>query len=430
MTEYVEFSDFVTKGLTVDTADQRRIFKGHITAEIIDRQQEFIFVKEVMKIMEAFMEVNPVISDYHSNRMVGKVLSYEQSEYKGVATVLITGEVYKKEGITLYDKIWDKVVKGEYSGLSMGGASKEREPIQKDGKMALELRKLELYEIALCDTPANPFAVVESVNKFAKANGIEKMVKDFNGRQQIRCTSLGCKFEKFDVEQFIDKADGTNINVDVDLDNHQYKCDGGEECDICGLSKAEHKYKQFDKPEEIEKLNNQNLVNRAAETRAENVGEATGSPKETNDLMATIPKVPAKIKKDHIPSTPESVEEEARNKQDKINGKEITKDQPIGDINAKGEFPLKPRTKPNTMTDSNGNVNKFEAPSSLAGSKKQSKIEGNMVHETSERRVKDLTKIETPVELILKFGVSVVKEALEEAETIQYLKTLHKKYQK
>ena len=429
MTQFVEFSDFVTKGLTVDTADDRRIFKGHITAEIIDRQQEFIFVKEVMKIMEAFMEVNPVISDYHSNRMVGKVLSYEKSEYKGVATVLITGEVYKKDGITLYDKIWDKVLKGEYSGLSMGGASKEREPIQKDGKMALELRKLELYEIALCDTPANPFAVIESVNKFAKANGLERMVKDFNGREQIRCTSVGCKF---DVETFVEKADGEDINVDVDLDNHQYKCDGGEECDICGLSKAEHKYKEFDKPEEMEKLNNQNLVNRAAETRAENVGEATGSPKETNDLMASIPKIPAKIKKDHIPSTPKDDDylEEARNKQDKINGKEITKDQPIGDINAKGEFPLKPRTKPNTMTDSNGNVNKFEAPSALAGSKKQSKIEGNMVHETSERRVKDLTKVDTPVELILKFGISVVKEALEEAETIQYLKTLHKKYQK
>ena len=423
MTEYVEFSDFVTKGLTVDTADQRRIFKGHITAEIIDRQQEFIFVKEVMKIMEAFMEVNPVISDYHSNRMVGKVLSYEQSEYKGVATVLITGEVYKKDGITLYDKIWDKVVKGEYSGLSMGGASKEREPIQKDGKMALELRKLELYEIALCDTPANPFAVVESVNKFAKANGIERMVKDFNGREQIRCTSLGCKFEKFDVEQFIDKSNGEDINVDVDVDNTQTNSDI--------KSEKENGMEQFDKPEEVGKLNNQSLVNRAAETRADNVGEATGSPKETTDLINSIPKIPAHVKKDHIPSTPKDDDylEEAQNKQDKINGKEITKDQPIGDINAKGEFPLKPRTKPNTMTDSNGNVNKFEAPSALAGSKKQSKIEGNMVHETSERRVKDLTKIETPVELILKFGVSVVKEALEEAETIQYLKTLHKKYQ-
>ena len=492
MTEFVEFSTFVTKGLTVSTGDQRRIFKGHITAEIIDKQQEFIFVKEVMKIMEAFMDVNPVISDYHSNRMVGKVLSYEKSEYKGVATVLITGEVYKREGITLYDKIWDKVVKGEYSGLSMGGASKEREPIQKDGKMALELRKLELYEIALCDTPANPFAVIESVNKFAKANGLDSMVKDFNGREQIRCNSIGCKFEKFDVETFMDKSDGTNIDKDIDLDNHQYKCDGGEECDICGLSKAEHKYKEFDKPEEVEKLDSKNIVNRSAETRADNVGEATGSPKETNDIMSSIPKVPTsqvkhiplqRLTKDHIPSTPEHIEEaarrkikgeeaghrtttidkdihdesknpaehqqsiqdrmhnrvitmegnveqEVRNKQDKINGKEITKDQQIGDINAKGEFPLRPRTKPNTMTDSNGNVNKFEAPSSLAGSKKQSKIEGNMTHETSERRVKDLTKITNPVDLILKFGISVVKEALEEAETIQYLKTLHKKYQK
>ena len=132
-----------------------------------------------MKIMETFMSVNPVISDYHSNRMVGKVLAYEQSEYQGVPTVLITGELYKKDGVTLYDKVWDKVVKGEYAGLSMGGASKEREPIQKDGKMALELRKLELYEIALCDTPANPFAIIESVNTFAKAQGLEEMVKDF-----------------------------------------------------------------------------------------------------------------------------------------------------------------------------------------------------------------------------------------------------------
>jgi len=311
------------------------------------------------------------------------------------------------------------------------------------------------------------------------------MVKDFNGREQIRCNSIGCKFEKFDVETFMDKSDGTNIDKDIDLDNHQYKCDGGEECDICGLSKAEHKYKEFDKPEEVEKLDSKTIVNRSAETRADNVGESTGSPKETNDLVNAIPKVPTaqvkhiplqRLNKDHIPSTPEHIEEaarrkikgeeaghrtitdesknpaehqqsiqdrmhnrvitmegnveqEVRNKQDKINGKEITKDQQIGDINAKGEFPLRPRTKPNTMTDSNGNVNKFEAPSSLAGSKKQSKIEGNMTHETSERRVKDLTKITNPVDLILKFGISVVKEALEEAETIQYLKILHKKYQ-
>ena len=67
MVEWVEFPRFITKGIEVEKGD-RRIFKGHITAEIIDRQQEFIFVAEVMKIMKAFMEVNPVISDFHSNR--------------------------------------------------------------------------------------------------------------------------------------------------------------------------------------------------------------------------------------------------------------------------------------------------------------------------------------------------------------------------
>jgi len=309
MTEWVQFPNFITKGIEIEKGD-RRIFKGHITAEIIDRQQEFIFVSEVMKIMKTFMEVNPVISDFHSNRMVGQVLKYEQSEYQGVATVLITGEIYKKDGITLYDKIWDKIVKGEYRGLSMGGASKEREPIEKDGRMALELRKLELYEIALCETPANPFAIIESVNIFAKSVGLDQeMIKEENGREFIQCTTLACKFEK-----------GTNVDNDVDLDNHQYRCDGtGDKCDICGLSKAEHELEPFNKPINghdwaywDEKLKEEypdektrskvigsmeakkglgdatSLVGRSAETRSESVGESTGSPKEVNDLINSI----------------------------------------------------------------------------------------------------------------------------------------------
>ncbi len=395
MVEYVEFPDFITKGIEVDTVDERRIFKGHITAEIIDRQHEFIFVKEVMKIMETFMSVNPVISDYHSNRMVGKVISYEKSEYQGVPTVLITGEVYKKDGVTLYDKVWDKVVKGEYAGLSMGGASKEREPIAKDGKMALELRKLELYEIALCDTPANPFAIIEEVNKFAKAVGLEKMVKEHQERQQIRCNSIHCKFEKADSVYTNSGSDspsnpnGTDIDVDDDLD-HDYKGDE-DKCSICGVVKAKHGLKQFDKP--VEKLDSKTLVQRSAETRADNVGESTGSPKQVNDLMNTIPKVPTnnnvkqiplqRVKKDHVEGFPEHIEEEARKK-----NKEMEKDQPIGDIDAKGNFPLKPRQKPNTMTDSNSNVNK----------------------------------------MIEHFGVNNVKKAIEEYETIQYLKALARKY--
>ena len=378
MSDYIEFPHFITKGIEVngknfETGDERRVFKGHITAEIIDKQHEFVFVKEVMKIMETFMSVNPVISDYHSNRMVGKVLAYEQSEYQGVPTVLITGELYKKDGVTLYDKVWDKVVKGEYAGLSMGGASKEREPIQKDGKMALELRKLELYEIALCDTPANPFAIIESVNTFAKAQGLEEMVKDYNGREQIRCNSLSCKFEK-----------GTDLNQDKDLD-HNYRCDDDSNiCVVCGVKKTEHGIEQFDKP--TEKLDSKTLVNRSAETRADNVGESTGSPKQVNDLMSQIPKqtarpqvkpIPLKqpdkpkgLQKDHIPATPESIEGKARKK-----NKDLEKQQV-------------PHGKPEKLDKEKWDVHK----------------------------------------MINHFGINIVKKALEEAETLEYLKKLSRKY--
>lgn len=223
MAEYVYFPSLITKGITTEKRDDgRRIFKGHITAEIIDKQQEFIFVKEVMDIMDEFMKISPHLSEVHTNRMVGKVIGYEKSEINGVQSVLITGEVFKSEKFQLYDKVWDKIVKGEYRGLSMGGASKEREPIRKDGRMALELRKLELYEIAICPEPANPFAIIEKVNTFAKANDIgQERIQDLDGRCILKCDQIGMCFEK-----------GTNKDVDVDIDNDKEK----------GLE-------QFDKPE-------------------------------------------------------------------------------------------------------------------------------------------------------------------------------------
>lgn len=269
MTEYEYFPSLITKGLEVDETDGRRIFKGHITAEIIDRQQEFIFVKEVMQIMDTYMSVNPVLSESHTNRMVGKVLDYQKSEINGVASVLITGEVYKKEGVTLYDKVWEKIVKGTYKGLSMGGASKEREPIEVKDRMALELRKLELYEIAICETPANPFAIIEKVNSFAKANHIEQeRIQDLDGRCILKCDQIGMCFEK-----------GTNVDEDKDLDNKQ----------------EEHGLEQFDKPDKEVEKDHIPSVPEEKEEKAREKKEEVGKqqvpedPKEKVEKLAHVP---------------------------------------------------------------------------------------------------------------------------------------------
>lgn len=203
----ITFSQYVTKGVTFEEKDNRRIVKGHITAEVVDRQNEFIAIEETLNVLKTYMEVNPVISDWHSNRMVGKLLSYEKSEIEGHPSIYATVEVYKKDGVSLYDSVWEKILKGEYKGFSLGGASKNREPIVKDGKLVMNLKNLELYEIALCPYPANQFAVIDYVNDFAKAANLGIMNND--GRQRIQCNSVVCEIEKSAI----------NSDVDADIDN-------------------------------------------------------------------------------------------------------------------------------------------------------------------------------------------------------------------
>jgi len=379
MTDYVTFSEFITKGIEVEKNENgKRIFKGHITAEVIDRQNEFIFVKEVLDIMKTFMEVNPVISDFHSNRMVGRVLDYEQSEYQGVPTVLITGEVYKKDGVTLYDKVWEKVVKGEYAGLSMGGASKEREPIIKNGKTALELRKLELYEIALCTTPANPFAVIESVNTFAKAVGLDQeMIQEENGREFIKCHTLQCCFEK-----------GTNREVDVDIDNN------------------DEDLEQFDKPEdELEK--GETLVGIAAVTRSEAVGMATTSPKQINDQLKEIPHIKNPLKKYDEKQLEMGIKVEMEHTNDPTVAEQIARDhlQEVPDYYT--------RLKEYVET-------------------KKDHIPGMAEEKEEEARKKNEVKKDDllpPVNALIKlYGADEIRKALQQHDTVLYLKNLYKKY--
>jgi len=148
----------------------------------------------------------------HSNRMIGKVLSYTPSEIHGVPSVKIRGQVFKNDKVSLYDKVWAKVGK-EYKGLSIGGASKKREPIIKQGKVVMNLSDLEMYEIALCEEPANPLAVIDYVNEFAKS---EDMIQDVGGRKIIQCDSIMCQFDG------IQKKDS---DTDADTDSNDYISD-------------------------------------------------------------------------------------------------------------------------------------------------------------------------------------------------------------
>src|SRR5437867_9741315 len=108
MVETIKFANFITKGLEIQKNEyDDRIFTGHITAEIVDRQGEIIDIDEVAKIIGNYMEVNPVLSEIHSNRICGQVLEYGKSTIEGHPSIKIKAKIYKKKGVTLYDKVWE-----------------------------------------------------------------------------------------------------------------------------------------------------------------------------------------------------------------------------------------------------------------------------------------------------------------------------------
>jgi len=197
MDKDVYILNFVTKGLEIVKSENgERDFTGHITVEIVDKQDEFIAIHEVLKAFPAFMSIHPTISDSHSNRGVGIVKDYGLSEIEGHPSVMIKATIYKHESITLYDHVWEEIKSGVRKGLSIGGASKSKVPIFKDGKIIMKLGDLEIYEIASCVDPANRLALVKDINTFAKGLERDDIIKDIDGRQIIQCDTVECMFSK------------------------------------------------------------------------------------------------------------------------------------------------------------------------------------------------------------------------------------------
>ena len=199
MENLVTFPEFITKNMEIQKSDSRE-FTGHMTAEIVDKQDEFVYVEEIMKVMETFMKHSPHITDSHSNRICGEVLGYEKSEIDGHPSILIKGRIKKADGVTLYDQVWDNIKNGVYKGLSMGGGTKRKEKMfMKNGKMIQLLKDLEIYEIAVCVSPANPLAMIKEVNTFAKSNELDPTIIKSTDYEKncIQCAdTLVCGFEK------------------------------------------------------------------------------------------------------------------------------------------------------------------------------------------------------------------------------------------
>ena len=207
------FNQFVTKSLhPIDGA--QRFFEGYLTVQVKDKQGEITIVDELIKVLPIWMDRGAPISDTHSNRIIGKGISYAKTIYKSAEgieypAIKITGKIHKD--YHLDNEIWDKIKSGEYKGLSFGGATKaNRTPkVMKDGSVAYELKSLEHYEVAVCKDPAVPLALITDYNPLAKAI-TDNVERRDDGKMVIKCDKFGCTVAKG--EDF-SNADGDKTNV-------------------------------------------------------------------------------------------------------------------------------------------------------------------------------------------------------------------------
>ena len=225
------FNQFVTKSLhPIDGA--QRFFEGYLTVQVKDKQGEITIVDELIKVLPIWMDRGAPISDTHSNRIIGKGISYAKTIYKSAEgveypAIKITGKIHKD--YHLDNEIWDKIKTGEYKGLSFGGATKaNRTPkVMKDGSVAYELKSLEHYEVAVCKDPAVPLALITDYNPLAKAI-TDNVERREDGKMVIKCDKFGCTVNKDSLIK-VEDEDDDNTEVEVLDEWKNDDNDNGEE---------------------------------------------------------------------------------------------------------------------------------------------------------------------------------------------------------
>lgn len=204
----VAIDRIVTKELKAITEldSKERIFKGILSAETVDKQNEIVIVDELEKVLPLWMSRGAPITDTHSNRVVGRGLNYQRKDMilengEVVPAIEITGMIFRN--YELDDVIWKAIINQDYKGLSFGGATKgARIPVSLgDGRFAYKLADLEQYEVAVCREPANPLAIITDYNRLAKAIPEQPFIdmnKQSINKAEVRvvCKSMTCYVEK------------------------------------------------------------------------------------------------------------------------------------------------------------------------------------------------------------------------------------------
>ena len=154
--------------------EKRRLIGGWASVEVLDSQGDIVPTEELEKAMLFLMDRGGHIMYAHENKPVGKILRWDirKHEETGVNGVWIIAKIFNDYPID--DKVWALIKQGKLQGFSIGAEAKSEDSVVKDeesGEMrkVSVLRDINLAEVSVVEEPANPFALIEEINFYAKS---------------------------------------------------------------------------------------------------------------------------------------------------------------------------------------------------------------------------------------------------------------------
>lgn len=172
-------SDQIRLSMPINKVDkERRIVTGFATLDNLDRQGDVVPSDASKRAFETF---RGNIREMHSNKAVGKMVSFKEDKYfdpeskKFYNGIVVSAYVSKGAQDT-----WEKVLDGTLTGFSIGGEIIETDDVYDEnlGKAYRVIKDYTLSELSLVDNPANQFANVLSIEKGVTSGYLSKTVTE------------------------------------------------------------------------------------------------------------------------------------------------------------------------------------------------------------------------------------------------------------
>jgi len=188
--------------------EENRLIAGWASVEIVDSHGDIIPISELQRGMLTLMDRGGYILYGHSNKPVGKILAWEIRKHDEVDAngLWIVAKIFKE--YPLDNEVWRLVKEGVLRGFSIGAQGRKEKMLLKDKSRAdlpqeiNVIKDLNLLEISIVPTPANPLATIEEINYVAKSLdaeqkdqkvlNLEEVLRKYKVSKQLFDMTEGC----------------------------------------------------------------------------------------------------------------------------------------------------------------------------------------------------------------------------------------------